>query len=114
MKHKFLQGDDSFDSDGFFVGASFAPWWTGQRTTVAVTTPEAVLANQGTAPTTSASLAASTVVVTTGGITFDLIFDAAAMAAPAAFRAGIQQAATILANAISDKITVNLHIDYSG
>ena len=108
MKSKFVYGDDPFDGDGFSTGASFAPWWTGHST------PNGVSANQGTAPNSGASLAASTVVVTTGGITFDLIFDAAAMAAPAAFRAGIQQAATILANTISDKITVNLHIDYSG
>ena len=32
-----------------------------------------------------------TVTVTTGGITIDLIFDTAAMAAPASFRAGIQR-----------------------
>ena len=49
-----------------------------------------------------------------GGITIYLIFDAAAMAAPASFRAGIQQAAMLLSSAISDKITVNLNIDYSG
>jgi Ca2+-binding RTX toxin-like protein len=114
MKNKFLHDDDLFDNDGFATGASFAPWWTGQSTIAVAVTPDAVSANQGTAPTASASFAASTVVVTTGGITFDLIFDAAAMAAPASFRAGIQQAATILANTISDKITVNLHIDYSG
>jgi serralysin len=58
--------------------------------------------------------AATTVVVTSGGITFDLIFDAAASAAPASFRAGIEQAATILAATITNKITVNLEIDYSG
>ena len=114
MKNRFLQGDDPIDSDGFAIGASFAPWWTGHGTPVVVTAPDGVSAKQGTAPNSAASLAASTVVVTTGGITFDLIFDAAAMVAPAAFRAGIQQAATILANSISDKITVNLHIDYSG
>ena len=56
----------------------------------------------------------SFVAVTSGGITINLIFDAAAMAAPASFRAGIQQAASILAAAISDKITVNIKIDYSG
>jgi len=49
-----------------------------------------------------------------GGITINLLFDAAAMAAPASFRAGIQQAASILTAAISDKITVNIKIDYSG
>src|SRR4051812_44459772 len=54
------------------------------------------------------------VVMTTGGITINLLFDAAAMAAPASFRAGIQQAASLLTAAISDKITVNIKIDYSG
>jgi hypothetical protein len=36
------------------------------------------------------------------------------LVAPASFRAGIQQAVAILAAAISDKITVNIKIDYSG
>ena len=59
--------------------------------------------------------AGSTVVITSStGLTFDLIFDAAAMAAPATFRAGIEKAASILSAAISDKITVNINIDYSG
>src|SRR5258708_34954919 len=76
--------------------------------------PIAITANQGTAPTAGATVAGSTVSVTTGGITINLLCDAAAMAAPANFRAGIVQAATILAGTISDKITVNLVIDYSG
>ena len=58
-------------------------------------------------PTTAVSM-------TTGGITINLLFDAAAMAAPASFRAGIQQAASLLTAAISDQITVNIRIDYSG
>src|ERR1700716_3581433 len=56
----------------------------------------------------------SLVALTSGGIIINLLFDAAAMAAPASFRAGIQQAASILTSAISDKITVNIKIDYSG
>jgi serralysin len=57
----------------------------------------------------------SVVAKTSGsGITINLEFDAAAMAAPASFRAGIEQAASMLSAAISDKITVNLNIDYSG
>ena len=56
----------------------------------------------------------STYSLTSGGITINLLFDAAAMAAPASFRAGIQQAASILTSTISDKITVNIKIDYSG
>src|SRR5580692_6588444 len=56
----------------------------------------------------------SVVAETSGGLTINLLFDAAAMAAPASFRAGIEQAASILASTITDKITVNLNIDYSG
>jgi hypothetical protein len=56
----------------------------------------------------------SMVAVTSGGLTINLLFDAAAMAAPASFRAGIEQAAAILSSAISDHVTINLKIDYSG
>jgi len=57
----------------------------------------------------------SVVAETTGnGITINLIFDAAAMAAPASFRTGIEQAASILSATITNKITVNINIDYSG
>ncbi|WP_316172309.1 NF038122 family metalloprotease, partial [Bradyrhizobium sp. SZCCHNRI3037] len=56
----------------------------------------------------------SVVVLNSGGLSINLIFDAAAMAAPASFRAGIQQAASLLSAAFSDKITINLKIDYSG
>ena len=57
----------------------------------------------------------SVVTETSGsGLTINLIFDAAAMAAPASFRAGIEQAAALLSAAISDKITLNFNIDYSG
>ena len=57
----------------------------------------------------------SVVAETSGsGITINLLFDAAAMAAPASFRAGIQQAASILSATITDKITVNIKVDYSG
>jgi serralysin len=56
----------------------------------------------------------SVVAVTSGGLVINLIYDAAAMAAPASFRAGIQQAAAILSSVISDHITVNLQIDYNG
>jgi serralysin len=56
----------------------------------------------------------SVVAETSGGLVINLLFDAAAMAAPQSFRQGIEQAAAILSGAISDKITVNLNIDYSG
>src|SRR5450755_1236787 len=68
---------------------------------------ESLAANaQGGVPTALA--------MTSGGITINLLFDAAAMAAPASFRAGIQQAASILTATISDRITVDIKIDYSG
>src|SRR5580704_5053048 len=55
------------------------------------------------------------VTVSSGGITFDLLFDAAASSAAAAsFRAGIEQAASMLAATITDKITINLEVDWSG
>jgi serralysin len=56
----------------------------------------------------------SVVAETSGGLTINLIFDAAAMAAPASFRNGIEQAAAIRSATITDKITVNLNVDYSG
>src|SRR5205085_10865684 len=56
----------------------------------------------------------SLVAVTSGGITINLLYDTAALNAPQGFRDGIQQAVAIMAAAISDKITVNIKIDYSG
>ncbi len=53
-------------------------------------------------------------IISAGGITFNLLFDTAALAAPASFRTAMEQAALLLAQAVSDKITVNLNIDYSG
>ena len=55
------------------------------------------------------------VVGTSGNFAINLEFDAAAMAAPASFRTGIEQAASLLADAISvpDPITINLQIEYN-
>src|SRR5260221_3658947 len=76
--------------------------------------PTPSLSSQSVASTGGQSVPNSVVAVTSGGITINLIFDAAALAAPASFRADIQQAATMLSGSISDKITVNINIDYSG
>src|SRR5205085_4947019 len=73
-----------------------------------------VLVSEAVQASSAQSGATSTLALTSGGITINLLFDAAAMAAPASFRAGIQQAASILTSTISDKITVNIKIDYSG
>lgn len=59
----------------------------------------------------------STVTVHTGGVTFNVLFDAASSAsttAAANFRAGIIQAASQISSALSDNITVNIRINYSG
>jgi Ca2+-binding RTX toxin-like protein len=107
MKHK--HNDDFFESAGSHIYSDYAPWMAGKPGN-----PSGVLAsaNQGTAGTIGAP--GSTVAITSGGLTINLLFDTAAMAAPASFRTGIEQAASILAGTISDKITVNLTIDYSG
>jgi Cadherin-like/FG-GAP-like repeat/FG-GAP repeat len=99
-----------FASIGGAVYATFAPWvsWLPGGN------PSGVLANLGSVHATSITTTGSTVAVTSGGITIDLLFDAAAMAAPQSFRDGIIQAASILSGVISDHITVNLVIDYSG
>jgi FG-GAP-like repeat/Calx-beta domain len=107
--------DDDFNAVGDEIFATFSPWasWLSDGNPFAPSAMPALSAAAGG----SASVVddpGSTVAVTSGGITINLIFDAAAMAAPASFRAGIQQAVAILASAISDKITVNLKIDYSG
>src|ERR1700687_5692062 len=62
-----------------------------------------------TSPTTPSNV----VTITSGGITFKLTYDTAAMSAPT-FRAGIEQAASMLAATISDKITVDININCSG
>jgi hypothetical protein len=62
----------------------------------------------------ASSIATSAAAATGSGFHINLIWDAAALAAPASFRAGIQQAANILQAAITDNITVNINIHYSG
>src|SRR5438132_10969865 len=127
MNFRFLrdlqpQPDDSiFSNFGNEIYASFIPSAASQGgdslvSTVLGLSPIPSFWNQGTSSTVTLTQAAanSGVAVTSGGITINLLFDAAAMAAPASFRAGIQQAAGILAGTISDKITVNLVIDYRG
>lgn len=76
--------------------------------------PEAATSGGSAILTPSSAAGIAAVPITAGGMTINLLFDAAAMAAPAAFRTGIEQAALQLAQIIKDKITVNLTIDYSG
>src|SRR5262245_14117795 len=127
MKHKVLSDlqadfDDlvfSFEARG--VGASFDA--QHQPANIAVNgvadpspKPWATVPSLDSGPVTdSVQSAAASTIVSLGGITFDLIWsNAAANIAPERFRAGIVQAATLLAGVITDKITVNIHVDWSG
>jgi hypothetical protein len=109
------QEPDDFNQIGGEIFATFSPWasWLSsgdpfapQPTNWLPATADGSGAGQGDP--------GSVVAVSSGGITFNLIYDTAALAAPASFRAGIQQAVAILSSVISDKITVNIKIDYSG
>src|SRR5258707_13650519 len=104
MKHHFGHQEDFFDNAGATIYANFAPWMAGRAGHPSGMLPIAITANQGTAPTAGSSLAGSTVSVTPGGITINLLFDLAAMPAPANSRAAIVQAPPILPGAISDKL----------
>src|SRR5882724_5024444 len=112
--------DGDFGTFGADIFASFAPWisYNGgnhfANAPLGILPPALTSASQTVASSGGQSNLDSVVAVTTGGITINLLFDAAAMAAPASFRAGIQQAASLLTASISDKITVNINIDYSG
>ena len=108
-------GDDDFNVAGGEIFATFSPWasWLSDGSPFAPT-PTTLLPAVGDGSAGTQGNPDSTVAVTSGGITINLIFDTAAMAAPASFRAGIQQAVAIMTAAISDKITVNIKIDYSG
>ena len=128
MKSKFIT-DPQDSSDGFLdtAGAeiyaglfhpSLSPP-TQQSGNPPASTPVEIpstpaLTSEAVQSLSAQSGASSTLSMTSGGITINLLFDAAAMAAPSGFRAGIQQAASLLTAAISDKITVNIKIDYSG
>src|SRR3954454_21018122 len=111
------QGDDQdFNVVGGEIFATFSPWasWLNDGNPFAPSAAPMLSAAVAGSGTTTSIDPGSAVAVTSGGITINLLYDAAALAAPASFRAAIQQAVSILAAAISDKITVNIKIDYSG
>jgi serralysin len=131
MKSKLLTDLQWASDDSFFpltadeIDASFIPGHEpGNAGASAVSSaPRGMLAATmpsspapGPMPDTisaQASLSGFTSVpITLGGITINLLFDVAAMSAPQSFREGIEQGATLLASAITDKITVNVNIDF--
>jgi len=126
MKSRFIT-DPHDPSDGFLSAAeaySYASFSAAPRSDGGSPIPAAVILPTPPLPAEAVEAQAAqngsgglgSVVAETsgGGITINLVFDAAAMAAPASFRAGIEQAASILSSTITDKITVNINIDYSG
>jgi serralysin len=126
MKSRFT-GDPLDPSDSLFSDAGdglFTPYlppaWTtggnGSANAPVVVSPTPTLPSEAAEAEGAQSGPATVVAETSGGsgITINLLFDAAAMAAPASFRAGIEQAASILAATITNQITVNIKIDYSG
>jgi serralysin len=121
MRSRFLS-DLQNPSDGSFNAAwddpIFLPAVTGSRAPPPSSTPlvfpTPAISEEAVQAQNAQSGSVTVVAQTSGGITFNLLFDAAAMAAPQSFRTAIQQAASLLGAAISDKITVNIKIDYSG
>ncbi|HEV7411993.1 MAG TPA: NF038122 family metalloprotease [Bradyrhizobium sp.] len=107
--------EEDFNAVGGEIFATFSPWasWMSSGDPFAPV-PTASLPTAADGSADGQTDPGSVVAVSSGGITFNLIFNAAAQAAPASFRAGIQQAVAILASVITDKITVNIKIDYSG
>src|SRR5579872_6786673 len=113
-------GDSNIGFDPFApTGHSFAslpqsaPTWACpiETPTLPAESVQAMAAVSGSGTGGVGSVVAET---SSSGFTINLIFDTAAMAAPASFRAGIEQAAAILSSTISNKITVNINIDYKG
>jgi serralysin len=106
LEQPYPSDDTDFGTSGNTIYASLAPW-LGEDGGMSHT--------GGTSGSASGQIGPNaTIAVTSGGIVINLLFDAAAMAAPASFRAGIQQAAALLSAAIFDPITVNLTIHYTG
>ena len=138
MKSRFISDlQDGFDgqpsAEGFPVSANFLPasffspfatTGEGDGSSLANRFPhspptptipaEAVQADTAVTQSGSGGTGSVVEVTSSGGFTINLLFDAAAMSAPASFRAGIEQAASILSSTITNKITVNINIDYSG
>ena len=111
MTARFIHHDPQDWFGGSFGGALdqiYPNYWLSSGE---VTGVSAATSTSGQTVTSTSASTGTLVVVNSGGITFDLLFDATA---PASFQAGIVQAASMLSAAISDKITVNLNIHYSG
>jgi serralysin len=124
MKSRFFT--DPLDTPDSWLNTAWAEVYThampstannggGASAPVPVVPPTPTLPSEAVAAESAQSGPTTVVAETSGsGITINLVFDAAAMAAPASFRAGMEQAAAILSATITNQITVNINIDYSG
>ena len=118
----FVGGFDSADAgfnSGYMPSAAGSGVHAGSHGAPPTATPaltgEAIsseVAFTGTAETVVVS-SLGVGVANASGFNIDLEFDAAATAAPA-FMSGIEQAAMILGQTITNKITANIQINYSG
>ena len=112
-QHHLFDSQDLFDSvlDEFVLPD--LPEAVGYRLHAVAPGPEPQSGGM-TAAAPTAPAGGAVVTIDQGGMVFNLIYDAAAMKAPAAIRAGIEQAAAMLSGAITDRITVNFQVDVSG
>jgi len=123
MKKPYDISDNGFDSSDFFAaalnsaagrGGDGAPD-QGPATGSPVAVPEEELEAEAAIAQSGPGGAGSTVAVgSSAGLTINLIFDQAAMNAPQSFRDGVTQAMAMICAAVTDHITINLQIDYSG
>src|ERR1700759_208742 len=82
-----------------------------------ITVPEEELEAEAAVAASGGGGSGSVVTVsgaTSAGLTINLVFDAAAMAAPQGFRDGITAAMQMICAVVTDHVTLNLSIDYSG
>ena len=112
-QHHLFDAQDLFDSmlDGFVFPD--LPEAVGYRLH-AVSSGPGPQSGGMAAETPAAPAGGAVVTIDQGGMVFNLIYDADAMKAPAAIRAGIEQAAAMLSGVITDRITVNFQVDVSG
>src|SRR6201995_5438026 len=101
-------------SSGNVVGGGSppAPAWGAL-----VTVPEEELEAEAAVAASGRGGSGSVVTVsgaTSAGLTINLVFDAAAMAAPQSFRDGVTASMQMICAVVTDHVTLNLSIDYSG
>lgn len=96
------------------IGISLGGTPAGFSSAASMASPAAMSSAAAPSVTVSSTIVGSSVhalVASSTGFSLNLIFDAGT---PTSFQSSIQQAASILASTLYDKITVNLNIHYSG